>query len=102
MMKETHIGSIIREKIKEKGIKVTDFAQKLHCNRCNIYSIFNRRNVDLQLLIKISEILDCDLLTEYQKNNLKTSYILVVEVDESKMNEILSDSFITVLCNKCV
>ena len=102
MMKEIHIGSIIKEKIKEKGIKVTNFADSLHCNRYNIYSIFKRRNIDLQLLTRISAILDCDLLTEYQKNNPRTNNIVVIEVDDLKMKEIQSDSLIKILYTKNV
>ena len=101
-MTEIHIGAIIRKKVKEKGIEVTDFANALHCNRNNVYSIFNRGNIDLQLLKAISEILDCNLLTEYQKNNSQFNYVVVIEVDDLKMKEIQSDSLIKILYTKNV
>lgn len=39
--KEIHIGSLIKEKMEERGLSVSDFAHALHYERTNIYKIFN-------------------------------------------------------------
>jgi len=97
-MNEIHIGEIIRKKLKENGMKVTDFAKALHYNRNNAYSIFNRKKIDLELLTLISEILGCDLLEEYTNNNSKHKNIFIIEItDDLKMKEIQSDSLIKIL-----
>jgi len=101
-MQEINIGGIIRKKLKEKGIKIKDFAIALPCNRGNVYSIFRRKNIDLQLLDKISQILGCDLLSELQTKESKSKNILIIETDDFKMNEIQSDSQIRILYAKSV
>jgi len=73
----------------------------LHCTRNNVYSIFNRRNIDLQLLSTMSEILEYDLLAECQ-NNSQPKYFVAIEVDDLKMKEIQSDSLIKILYAKSV
>jgi transcriptional regulator with XRE-family HTH domain len=91
-MKDKHIGSLIHKKVEEKGLQINDFAEALHCHRSNVYSIFGRNNIDLNLLTSISEILGCDLLNLYlEDENRRKNYIALIEVDESKMNELLSD-----------
>ena len=49
-MKEVHIGSIIKQKVKEKNLSVNTFAKMLHCCESNVYSIFTRKNIDFELL----------------------------------------------------
>ena len=36
--KEIHIGSLIKEKMEERGLSVSDFAHALHYERTNIRS----------------------------------------------------------------
>lgn len=38
--KEIHIGSLIKEKMEERGLSVSDFAHALHYERTNIYKIY--------------------------------------------------------------
>ena len=52
-----HIGSLIREQMTRKGIKVSWLAQQLGCHRNNIYLIFSRPWIDTNTLMKISQIL---------------------------------------------
>ena len=52
--KEIHIGSLIKEKMEERGLSVSDFAHALHYERTNIYKIFKRSSIDVDLLLRIS------------------------------------------------
>jgi len=54
---EIHIGSLIRNKLKEDGRSVTWLAKKIHCKRDNVYKIFDRTSVDTELLLRISLVL---------------------------------------------
>ena len=62
--KEIHIGERIKEIFKQKNISITRFAEQLHCDRANVYNIFRRKTIDIYLLLKISEILNHNLVEE--------------------------------------
>lgn len=61
---EIHIGSLIKAKVEERGLSISDFARLLHYERTNIYKIFKRRSIDVDLLIRISRVLEYDFLRE--------------------------------------
>jgi transcriptional regulator with XRE-family HTH domain len=97
-MKNIHVGSLIRKKVKEREWQITDFANALHCSRSNVYSIFGRSNIDLGLLTLISKILECDLLTFYlEDENRQQDYLILIETNESKMKELLSDDLVKII-----
>lgn len=52
-----HIGNRIKEEVNKKGISVTDFAKLIKKSRPYTYSIFDKENIDTELLIQISEAL---------------------------------------------
>lgn len=52
-----HAGQLIERILHEQGRTVTWFARQLCCTRPNIYKIFRKENIDLQLLWRISCIL---------------------------------------------
>lgn len=55
-----HIGSLIRSVFDSmsKQHSIDWFAQQLNCHRRNVYDIFSRQNIDIQLLDRIGKILD--------------------------------------------
>lgn len=55
-----HVGKLIEQTLREQGRTVTWFAQKLCCTRPNVYKIFRKENIDVQLLWQISAILHHD------------------------------------------
>ena len=67
-----HIGKHIEVVFREQGRKVSCFAEKLCCDRRNVYKIFERESIDTALLSKISTILNHNFLqdlAEEQKEN---------------------------------
>lgn len=60
-----HIGKIIKEQVKRKGISVTEFAEKINYSRRNVYEIFDKETIDTGLLIKINKIIDQNLFLLY-------------------------------------
>ena len=60
----------IGERIKEvfdgmpKNCSIGWFAEQLHCDRRNIYRIFGKDNIDIQLLGRISQVLDHDFFAD--------------------------------------
>lgn len=52
-----HIGHEIEAELHRQERSVTWFANKLFCDRTNIYKIFKRDSIDSDLLLRISLIL---------------------------------------------
>lgn len=66
-MKNIHIGSIIQKYMYNHGISPQWLASKIGCNRSKIYKIYEKKSIDIDLLIKISEILNYNFLDEYRE-----------------------------------
>ncbi len=58
-----HVGKIVEQALHEKGKTVTWFAQQLCCTRPNVYKIFRKENVDVELLWRASNILQTNLFS---------------------------------------
>ena len=53
-----HIGNKIKEEVAKRNISVTDFAMLINKSRPYTYSIFEKENIDTELLIHISSVLN--------------------------------------------
>jgi len=60
-----HIGKLIELELRRQERSVTWFAQKLHCDRTNVYKIFKKQSVDTQLLAQIGAILNHNFFKYY-------------------------------------
>ena len=60
------IGQRIKQQFEAmpRHCTVTWFARQLHCDRRNIYRIFERDNIDIVLLARISRILNHDFFAD--------------------------------------
>lgn len=92
--KNIDIGSLIKEKVKERGISINDFAKAIHCNRTNVYSIFGRNNIDIEQLLLISKVLEHDFLAEYyaEKDNPEGKVLIILEMSQEKLRDLSSDA----------
>ncbi len=52
-----HIGHLIKTEFDRQGRRAMWLASELNCNRANVYNIFQRDNIDITMLIKISKVL---------------------------------------------
>lgn len=62
-----HIGQQIERIFREQGRKVSWFADKLCCDRRNVYKIFERESIDTALLARISILLGRDFFQDLSK-----------------------------------
>ena len=53
-----HIGNKIKEEVAKRNISVTDFAKLINKSKPYTYSIFEKENIDTELLIHISSVLN--------------------------------------------
>jgi transcriptional regulator with XRE-family HTH domain len=98
MKNNIHIGSKIKQKMEEKGFRIIDFAKAIHCNRTNVYSIFNRKSLDLEQLLLISEVLEYDFISEYtQDATMGILHLLVAEIEEAELRKLLLNPSIKVV-----
>ena len=56
-MSQIFIGKLIEEELRSQDRSVVWFANKLRCNRTNVYKIFHRASIDTELLLRISNVL---------------------------------------------
>lgn len=70
-----HIGQLIKEYYLSlpRSCTIEWFAGELNCHRRNIYDIFSRPTVDIELLYRISKVLNhnffTDIAEDFDKNN---------------------------------
>lgn len=97
---ELHIGSLIKQRLEEIGMKKSEFARRISTTSQNVYGIFKRVSIDTDLLKKISETLNFDFFQYYadgglivqedsihyntNKKTIKTALDLKTELDDSK------------------
>lgn len=59
-----HIGRLVKSVFDASGMTVSEFARRINCERTNVYKIFDRRTIDVELLVRISEILNHNFLAD--------------------------------------
>lgn len=60
-----HIGKEIKAELLRQERGVSWLAEKLHCDRTNVYDIFKREGIDTRLLERISIILHRNFFALY-------------------------------------
>ena len=63
-MKDVHVGKMIEEEMSRQGRTVAWFAREIYCEKSNVYKMFKRKSIDLQQLMKISEVLNYNFLRD--------------------------------------
>jgi transcriptional regulator with XRE-family HTH domain len=95
MNSNSHIGQLIKQKVKERGINMNDFAAAIHCSRPNAYSIFCRKSINIDLLRLISEALKYDFVEIYNKsldmNVIQKQCVVILETNLRKLEELQMD-----------
>lgn len=69
-MDKIHIGSEIKSIIKQNGINVTDFANKIYCSRGYVYKIYKYEEVNDFLMGKIIKALEKDYCIDLSQSSL--------------------------------
>lgn len=75
MNDEIHIGKLIHQKLKEQERSGAWLARKLFTDPSNVSKIIRKQYIDTELLMRISNILNCDFfqcLSDFYRKNHKT------------------------------
>lgn len=62
------IGELIKSVSEKQKLSASQLAEKIHCNRQNVYKIFGKRAIDTALLGYISKALNHDFFSEISKD----------------------------------
>lgn len=85
-----HIGRLVQSVFDKSGMSVSELSRQLHCERTNVYTIFKRRTIDIELLAKLSLILKHNFLNDavdlYGLNSV-FSPILNISIDLGEFTE---------------
>ncbi len=78
-----HIGKLIEDKLKEMGMKKSEFAKRIYKHRQNINDLLGKESIDTNDLLLITETLKFDFFTAYSKA-LKLNSVKNDEIDNCK------------------
>ena len=55
-MADFHVGHIIKAVFDEQGRTVKWFATKMHCNRTNVYKMFEKPHLNSEIIARASQV----------------------------------------------
>ena len=73
---EIHLGRLIRQELKRQKRSVQWLADSINCDRTNCYLIFDKKYIDIDLLKRISKVLNHNFFNElaaYMESVVKIS-----------------------------
>lgn len=62
-----HIGQLVKSVFDNSGLSVSELARRLHCERTNVYTIFCRSTIDVELLARLSKALNHNFFDDAMK-----------------------------------
>lgn len=62
---------LIKVLLAKRGVNALELSKKLKCSSANIYNKFKRNNFSLNELEEIADVLDCNLIVEFEDKNTK-------------------------------
>jgi CRISPR-associated protein Csd2 len=86
--KDIHIGSIIKRKLIEKSMTITEFASKINRERTTARDILKRKNVDTEFLIEISKVLEYDFIHNvYYVGQTTQTICILIKTEEDALKK---------------
>ncbi|MGV8879514.1 MAG: helix-turn-helix domain-containing protein [Sphingobacteriaceae bacterium] len=89
-----HKGTLIERLIRRNGVSISDLAKRMGVNRRSVYNWFDQRNLKLDTVIKIGNIVGCDIPKEYPEAFTPDECSMLLELDiynKSNLNGSSSD-----------
>ena len=62
--KNLHIGNMIQQEMENQGRTVAWLAKSIYCEKSNIYKLFKRESIGSDQLMRISEVMGHDFLSD--------------------------------------
>jgi len=91
--KKIHIGKLIQAFVRENSINSAELARKIGKTRQNVYDLYKRDDIEVKLLLTLSEVLNHNFFTDiYPQENDQITIDTVFEVLKNLVKEKISDS----------
>jgi len=90
--KKIHVGNLIKEAIKQSGYSMSEVARKMEISRQKLNGWIKKDDLSVKYLFTISQAINYDLVKTFCLPNAEeqeTKVILHIEVEKSKVNEVL-------------
>lgn len=91
-LKDIFIGDIIKQKVDELKMKHSDFAKRIHCSHSSLYALFNSKDISIEKLLLISQVLNYDFIGEVYhketKNQDKTSICIPISQGDIDISDL--------------
>lgn len=91
-----HIGHMVKSVFDKSGLSVAEFARRIHCERTNVYAIFERNDIGVEQLMKISVALNHNFFDDIidqsgMKSNMPPKQIVlnIENIDTQTIEKIL-------------
>ena len=88
--KHVHMGRLVKQKVNESQLSPGKFGEMINTSRTNVYSIFSREKIKLDLLKLISKKLDYDFLQHiaFQDEEItkRPNISIVINIDMKNEN----------------
>ncbi|HWV73243.1 MAG TPA: helix-turn-helix transcriptional regulator [Pseudosphingobacterium sp.] len=84
-----HIGEIIHDLIKEKGLKAKYVADYISVSESTLYDIYRRSSIDVDKLIKFSQLFNKNLFLYYlEEEPIKSMFGKQVQILQTRILEL--------------
>lgn len=87
-----HIGEIIHNHIKEHGLKVKFVADQVNVSESTLYDIYKRSSIDVDKLIKFSQLFNKNLFLYYlEEEPIKSMFDKQVQILQQTVAELTNE-----------
>jgi plasmid maintenance system antidote protein VapI len=97
IIKRFHIGEIVRDLVRQKGLSDARFANLIGMQRQNVKKmVFEKHGLDTDLLCTISEVLECNFFDYYKsnRNDYKELHATIsIEMGQEKQDKTITFHF---------
>lgn len=97
-LRNIHIGELIRQRLVHLSMSYAEFARRLHIERTTVYSIVRSKSIDIERLIRISQILDYDFISLVYQDSAPSQCQITISVEAAR--ELLAGRPITVTADQ--
>lgn len=89
-----HMGHMVKKAVEEQHMSVSDFSKAMHCSRTNVYSIFERKTIHVELLERIVDILKLNISDFIMIDKSKPQKcVAIIETNSEKVLELLTHEY---------
>ena len=90
--KKIHVGNLVKETVNQSGYSPSEVARKMGISRQKLNGWFNKDDLYVKDLFTISQAMNYDFFKTFnlpKEDEQETKVILHIEVEKSKVNEVL-------------